>query len=93
VRAQRILAALGKLTAQLVPAIAPRGLVLTGGDVALAALRSLDTDQLAIEGEVLPGMARARIGDGPHAGLPVVTKAGGFGDAQALVAVLRALRP
>ena len=92
-RAQQILAALGCLTAQLVPAIAPRGLVLTGGDVALAALRALGTDHLAIEGEVLPGMARARIGAGPHSGLPVVTKAGGFGDAQALVAVLRALRP
>ncbi len=90
-RAQRILAALGGLTARIVAALAPRGLVLTGGDVAWAALRALDAAQLEIEGEVLPGVARARIGDGPHAGLPVVTKAGGFGDAQALVAVLHAL--
>jgi uncharacterized protein YgbK (DUF1537 family) len=83
--------ALARLAERLVPALGPRGLVLTGGDVALAVLLALRAGLLAVEGEVLPGIARARIGDGPLAGLPVVTKAGGFGDAQALLAATAAL--
>ncbi len=90
-RAPRILDALATLAERLVPGLSPRGLVLTGGDVALAVLRALHAGQLVVEGEVLPGIARARIGDGPLAGLPVVTKAGGFGDAQALLAAATAL--
>ncbi|MFI5400471.1 MAG: four-carbon acid sugar kinase family protein [SAR324 cluster bacterium] len=90
-RARDIREALGRLTARAVAALAPGGLVLTGGDVALAALNALEVEWLAVDGEAAPGIARAHIADGVRRGLAVVTKAGGFGDDETLVAVSLAL--
>lgn len=63
----------------------PGVLVLTGGETAVAVLRALGARGVRVVGEVEPGLARATLLDGPFAGLPVVTKAGGFGDADTLV--------
>jgi len=91
VRARDVRATLGRLAADAVAALAPCGLVLTGGDVALAALDALAVDRLAVDGELAPGIARTHVAEGVHRGLPVVTKAGGFGNDETLVAVSRAL--
>jgi len=90
-RARSIREALGRLTARAVAALAPAGLILTGGDVALAALNALEVEWLAVDGEAAPGIARAHVAEGARRGLVVVTKAGGFGDEETLVAVSRAL--
>jgi uncharacterized protein YgbK (DUF1537 family) len=63
-------------------------LVLTGGDVAVAVLRRLQTAEIAIGGEVLPAIPWGilhcpRLGD-----VSVVTKAGSFGEADALLTCL-----
>jgi uncharacterized protein YgbK (DUF1537 family) len=62
-------------------------LVLSGGDTARSVLDRLGVAQLQVLGELEPGICLSR--DGARF---VVTKAGGFGDSQSLVRVLRHLR-
>ncbi|MCC7264895.1 MAG: four-carbon acid sugar kinase family protein [Candidatus Latescibacteria bacterium] len=61
------------------------GVVLTGGDTALAVCLGLGSSGIWLRGEVEPGIPWGVLADGPHAGLRVVTKAGGFGGPEALV--------
>ena len=58
------------------------GLVLTGGDTARAVLLALGSPGVRLEVEVGPGVSRGRL-LGALA-VPVITKAGAFGDAQTL---------
>lgn len=60
------------------------GLVLCGGDTALAVCRTLKAQGIELEGEVRIGIPYGRLVGGPAAGLRVVTKAGGFGAREAL---------
>ncbi len=71
--------------------VAVAGVVLTGGDIAAAACRAFGARWLELDGEVLPGIPIGQLADGPHAGLGMVTKAGGFGRPDALVLAVRAL--
>jgi D-threonate/D-erythronate kinase len=67
------------------------GLVVTGGDTALAILERLSQPVLRVMGNVLPGIPFSRI----HAtggDLWFVTKAGGFGAPETFVAVAQRLR-
>ncbi|MSU88811.1 four-carbon acid sugar kinase family protein [Rhodobacteraceae bacterium 2CG4] len=57
-----------------------RGMLLTGGATAEAALDRLGIALLEVRGEALPGLPLCRAGD-----QVVVTKSGGFGDADALL--------
>ncbi len=66
------------------------GLVATGGDTARAAARALGAEALHLLREPEPGVALGEIA-GPHP-LPVITKAGGFGDTGALVRLCAALQ-
>lgn len=62
-----------------------QALILTGGDTAVAVGRALGATGLHVSGEFEPGVPYGRlIGPLP---LPVVTKAGGFGDAGTLLRV------
>jgi len=89
----RVLAeALGEMAARLVTQYTLAGLVLTGGDVALAVCRMLGATALSLIGEVAPGIPLGRIHGGPQAGLPLITKAGGFGQEDAIVTAIRHLR-
>jgi len=65
-------------------------LVLTGGDTARTVLERLGVDRLEVWGEIEPGICLSREGTDAPA---IVTKAGGFGDPQSLVRVLRHFRP
>lgn len=62
----------------------PGGLLLTGGDVALAVCQALGANALHVVREFLPGMPLSIIENGIAADLPVISKAGGFGDLGAL---------
>jgi len=66
------------------------GLIATGGDTARAAAEALGACDLRLWGEMEPGVP-VGILDGPHP-LPVITKAGGFGDQDTLVRLCNALR-
>ncbi len=62
------------------------GLVLTGGDVAAAICAALDASALRLGGEIAPGQPWGVLAGGTAPGLPVATKAGSFGDDDALLA-------
>jgi uncharacterized protein YgbK (DUF1537 family) len=54
------------------------GLILIGGDTALAVCRRLGASLIGLEGEPVPGVASGVLLDGACPGLPVITRAGGF---------------
>ncbi|ESP89735.1 ygbK domain-containing protein [Candidatus Halobonum tyrrellensis G22] len=90
----RVASALGSATAHLVGEGEPSGVVLTGGDVASAAVRALDATAIRLADEpVERGIPRGRLADGPAAGTPIATKAGGFGVEGTIVNCLNALSP
>ncbi len=59
-------------------------LVLTGGDIAAAVCDALGVSGLWLRGEIEPGVVWAVLLGGLLPGLPVITKAGGFGADNAL---------
>lgn len=82
--------ALGRTVAGEVPHAA--GLLLTGGETARAVLGGAGERTLRLLGEIEPGVVVSRTDRTDRAGgLPVVTKAGAFGDDLALVRAARAL--
>jgi uncharacterized protein YgbK (DUF1537 family) len=60
-------------------------LVVTGGQTAVAVLAALDAEGLDLVGAPATGLALGSLRGGRHGGLPVVTKAGGFGDPDLIV--------
>jgi D-threonate/D-erythronate kinase len=62
-----------------------RGIVLSGGDTAEAVARYLNAGGIRLEEEIVPGVTWGRFIGGAAAGLPVATKAGGFGADESLV--------
>ncbi len=62
-------------------------LVIVGGDTAAHLLAALGCRSIITDGELIPGVARGRFGEGPFAGLPVITKAGAFGTVDTLVRI------
>lgn len=85
-RPAAVSAALAELAGDVLRAGAtrPRALVLVGGDTAYACLRRLGISAVALAGEAAPYVPWGRAEGGPWAGAVVVTKAGGFGDADTL---------
>ncbi|HSR11193.1 MAG TPA: four-carbon acid sugar kinase family protein [Thermodesulfobacteriota bacterium] len=83
---------LGKAAVHLLRNYRVGGLVLTGGDLAMGVCRLLSSSALRIEEEVLPGIPCSTLTDGPFKGLPLVTKAGGFGEKDALWKIIRYLK-
>lgn len=67
-------------------------LVMTGGETAFAVLQKICSG-LALSREISPGVALGTIFGGYCDGFQVVTKAGGFGEDQTLVDILRLFRP
>lgn len=76
---------------RLVGAGNAQAIVATGGDTAIAFLRTSGNPAVVVGGELMPGIAYARLMIGSR---PVwlVTKAGGFGDVDALAEIGRRLR-
>jgi len=83
---------LGKVASRILKQKRLGGLVLTGGDLAMGVCAYLAATALKIEGEVVPGIPCSILADGPFAPLPLVTKAGGFGEKDALVRMIHYLQ-
>ncbi len=64
------------------------GLVLTGGDVAVAVSRALEATALWLEGEITSGIPWGVLEGGRLHARPIATKAGSFGDGNALLSCL-----
>ncbi len=90
-RAERLNVLLGTIAKRLHKPLDSPGIVMTGGDTAMAVLTILGTQILQLGGEMLPGIPLAWAVDGPLNGLRLVTKAGGFGPPEALAQSVLAL--
>lgn len=64
------------------------GLVLFGGDTAYAVIKRLGAKGIEIVGQIEPYIPYGKLIGGEFSGLPVVTKAGGFGNENSLVNIL-----
>lgn len=82
---RQIMETMGRLAAQILEDFSPVRLILTGGDTAAAACKALICSQIRLLGEAQPGIALGRLINGRRPGLEVITKAGGFGDEDALL--------
>jgi uncharacterized protein YgbK (DUF1537 family) len=88
---ERLIAALARAATRAMDAVAPAALVLTGGDTARAVCGALGIQALEILSEAAPGVPISRLQGGRWDGLPVVTKAGGFGQPETLARVTQVL--
>ena len=77
--------ALAEAVENIVSAHKLGGLFLSGGDIAVAVCRRLSVSAIRVHGEVEPGIPAGEAIGGQSDGTRVVTKAGGFGTADALV--------
>jgi uncharacterized protein YgbK (DUF1537 family) len=88
-REQQAAAGLARLALCVMERFPAAGLVLTGGDIAAAVCSALSCGVIDLGGDILPGMPWGRLEGGRISGQMVVTKAGGFGDEDALLAAVR----
>jgi len=87
----RLVQALGEVVGRALEAVAPAALILTGGDTARAVCLSLGATSLEVRWEAAPGIPISLLQGGRWDGLPVVTKAGGFGRPDSLAQVVDVL--
>jgi uncharacterized protein YgbK (DUF1537 family) len=64
-----------------------RGVILSGGDTAEMVCRALKATAIVLEREIVPGIPWGWLLGGAAGRLPIATKAGGFGNLDALVVV------
>jgi len=83
---------LGEMAAEVARLRPLSGLVLTGGATAFATCRAMGIRAIQIENEVAPGIPVGVVLEGDWEGTRLVTKAGGFGEADALLQSVRYLR-
>ncbi|MCB2262398.1 MAG: four-carbon acid sugar kinase family protein [Candidatus Thiosymbion ectosymbiont of Robbea hypermnestra] len=89
--AEQGLAGLADLALRVLRAGSVEGLFLSGGETAAAFFRACGGEAIALYQEILPGLVLGRWVGGLADGLPVVTKAGAFGDKQTLAALYERL--
>ncbi len=84
--------ALGEIVLGVAERIGLGGLVLTGGDVAAAVIDRVGAQAITLGGEVLPAIPWGVLQSSIAPGCRVVTKAGSFGDPDALLACVTFLQ-
>jgi len=89
---EKVATRLGELAGELVRQFEVAGIVATGGDGASHTLQALSANGIALVDEVTGGVPLGRLTGGEAAGLPVVTKAGGFGAENVLLRAAQAIR-
>lgn len=88
---EHLVRALGQAVERALSDVPPSALVLTGGDTARATCVALGAASLEVRREAAPGIPISLLQGGRWDGLPVVTKAGGFGNADSLIQVIQEL--
>lgn len=83
---------LARFTNRLLKRVSIGGLVLTGGEVASAVCVELGVRAIDVYGEVQPGIPYGALRSGGEDNLRVVTKAGGFGEPDALLTAMEFLK-
>ena len=88
---QRLQEALQSATARLLDRAAPGATILVGGDTALKVYEQCGAKGIRVLGDLQPGIPWGRWIGGRMDGVPVVTKAGGFGNPDTLCDIARFL--
>lgn len=88
---EQVLQGLSRLTTELLRLQRPACLFLSGGDTADAVLYGTGMEYIRLEQELIPGIVLGRCFGGLLDQIPVVTKAGSFGDADILLQVFQKL--
>ena len=83
---------MGEIMANILEHTRVSGIFLTGGDTAMGFLKAINATELRIVSEVLIGIPLMRIVGGKLDNLKVITKAGAFGQKDALSFCLRKLK-
>jgi D-threonate/D-erythronate kinase len=91
-RVEQLSTWISSIATGLATAIPEIGLILTGGETASLAVRGLGATGIRIAAEVRPGIPGGLLVGGLADGRPVVTKAGAFGDPDALRDAVRWLQ-
>ena len=91
-RSQAVAIGLGNLAADIAKRGSLSGLVLTGGSIAFATCRALGVVTIELQEEVAPGIPAGMVLKGKREGIRIVTKAGGFGEEDALLKAIKYLR-
>lgn len=92
---ERICAVLADAVSRILAAWGAGGVFVTGGEAAIHVVRALGGRGVSLVGEVEPGIPLVRLIGGPLEGLPLITKAGGFGAPETMercIGVLSAFR-
>jgi len=92
---ERISAVLADAVSRILAACGAGGVFVTGGEAAIHVVRALGGRGVSLVGEVEPGIPLVRLIGGPLEGLPLITKAGGFGAPETMercIGVLSAFR-
>ncbi|WP_338470775.1 four-carbon acid sugar kinase family protein [Niallia sp. XMNu-256] len=82
---------MGSIAGELIKTKSISGTVLTGGDIAGATCKVLNSEGIRVIGEVESGIPYGKLFGGLFDGMPIVTKAGAFGTEQALSKALETI--
>ena len=83
---------MGVLAADIISRINVSGVFVTGGDTAMGFLKAIEATGLQIVNEVQIGLPLSKAIGGSHNGLKVITKAGAFGEKDAIYFAMRKLK-
>lgn len=83
---------MGEMTKKILEKVKVSGLFLAGGDTAIGFFDRVDADGSVITGEMSTGIPMMRLSGGMFDGLKVITKAGAFGNEDAVFYGLRKLK-
>jgi 2-keto-3-deoxygluconate permease len=88
----RIALFLGDLAKYIINEIKIKGILITGGDTAIKAAEKLDIKGTILGGEILPGIPHGNFVNEQYKNITIVSKAGGFGNDDAIFKVLNYLK-
>lgn len=83
---------LGEISRHIIQEIKINGMLFTGGDTAIKAAQGLNISGTIIQDEILPGIPYGYFDEQQYKDIIIATKAGGFGDKDAIFQVLKFLR-
>ena len=89
--ASKVAQTLGRSAASLIPRLQINAVVIVGGDTAFETFQALGIHDVSVAGEIMPGIATGEMRVGGRS-VTFITKAGGFGNADALVEILQRLK-
>ena len=90
--AEKISSFIGEIASLIAEKFKVAGVMIIGGDTAIKVMKGIKAYGIAIEGEISPGIPYGVLLDGKLNGIPVITKAGGFGQEDIIIRAIGKLK-